>query len=223
MPDLDAVRAVISASQAHQPVDALDIGAALILLLEMRLELDCLEADVLDAALDSGLGLESLAAVFELPDPVLMRSRLEYLLARRELPRATAVESAPPRHPQESGPVRAAAQAARRAETAASRAESAARRRRELRESGRRADQTDAERAAARASEARIHAADAAERVATGLLRAAVALDGCAGKCMEGFGADGNPVLRKRAQEYTAAAQRYREMAAEYLDIGKRT
>lgn len=40
---------------------------------------------------------------------------------------------------------------------------------------------------------------------------------------MEGYSADGDPVLRKRAQEYTAAAQRYREMAAEYLDIGTRT
>lgn len=39
---------------------------------------------------------------------------------------------------------------------------------------------------------------------------------------MEGHSADGNPVLTKRAQEYTAAAVRYREMAAEYLDIGKR-
>lgn len=223
MPDLDAVRAVVAASQADKPVDALDIGAAVILLLEMRLELDCLEADVLDAALDSGLGFESLAAVLELPDPVLVRSRLEYLLARRELPRAAAVESAPPRHPRESGTTRAAAQAVRRAETAASRAESAARRRRELRDNQRSPNRTDAEIAAACASEARSHAADAAERVASGLLRAAVALDGCAEKCMEGYGADDNPVLRKRAREYTAAAQRYREMAAEYLDIGKRT
>lgn len=219
MPDLDAIHAVVAANQAHLPVDALDIGAGLILLLEMRLELDCLEADVLGAALDSGLALDSLAAVLELPDPVLMRSRLDYLLARRELPRPSA-QPAPPQNPQDGGPGRPA-QAARRAEQAAGRPQSAARRRQELRDGQRHADPANAQTAAARATEARIHAADAAERVANGLLRAAKALDGCAEKCLEGDGADRNPALRQRAQEYAAAAQRYREMAADYLDIGK--
>lgn len=93
MPDLDAVQAVISPHKANQPVEALDIGAALILVQEMRLEVDCLEAEVLAAALDSGLGLESLAAVLELPGPAAMLARLEYLRRPpvprdgRELPR----------------------------------------------------------------------------------------------------------------------------------------
>lgn len=228
MPDMDAVHAVISADQAHHRADALDIGAALILLLEMRLQLDCLEADVLDVALDSGLSPESLAAVLELPDPVLMRHRLEYLAARRELLRGTA-HSAPPRKSQkkqknlsDGSAARAAEQAARRAELASDRAASAARRREELRTGERPSGRADADKATARASEARIQASDAAERVASGLLRAADALEGCAEKSLAGDGAEQDPAIRQRAQAYASAAQRYREMATAYLDIGKR-
>lgn len=220
MPDLDAVQAVISPHKANQPVEALDIGAALILVQEMRLEVDCLEAEVLAAALDSGLGLESLAAVLELPGPAAMLARLEYIVARSELPRPDPRSATPEKSP-DSGVAKAGAQAARRAEQAAMRAASAARRREELRAGQRRASRADVDRAAARANEARIAAGDAAERVASGLLRAANALDGCAEKCLENEGADRDPVLSRRAQEYTSAARRYREMAASYLDIGK--
>lgn len=220
MPDLDAVQAVISPHKGNQPAEALDVGAALIIVQGMRLEIDCLEAEVLASALDSGLGLDSLAAVLELPDPAAMLARLEYMVARSELPRPDPQSATLGKSP-DSGVAKAGAQAARRAEQAAMRAASAARRREELRAGQRRASRADVDRAAARANEARIAASDAAERVASGLLRAANALDGCAEKCLENEGADRDPVLRRRAQEYASAARRYREMAASYLDIGK--
>jgi hypothetical protein len=231
LPDLAAVRAVISASQSRQRVDGPDIGAALVLLLELRLYLDCLEAEMLDLALDSGLDLGSLAAVLELPDPVAVRSRLKYLGHRRELPRAITAEPSSPLpdagqslspQPAESGAARAASRAGRRAESAASRAASAVRRIQELKDGQRGISRADADLAAARASEARIAAGDAAERVASGLLRAADTLDECAAKCTQGDDAYRDPALTQRAHEYSAAARRYRDIAASYLDIGHR-
>jgi hypothetical protein len=179
MPDLDAVNAVIGAARrSDRPVEALSIGAALVLLQSLRLELDVLEADVFGAALESGVGYDSLAAVLDLPDPDAAQTRERYLKVRRELPRAPA--PAPPRHgPLSYGP------------------------------------------AAATASEARVQAGDAAERVATGLLRAAIALDRCAARCEELRQSSGDPTFTQRAQEYSRAAQRYREMAESYTNIGK--
>lgn len=222
MPDFDAVNGVICAAQAEPSVDALSIGAALVLVQSLRLELDGLEADVFDAALASGMDHDSLAAVLDLPDAAAARRWQQYLEARRELPRAAA--SSPLRHdPVSHGAAEAAARAGRRADQAASRAVAAARRREELRKppSEARSRRADAEEAAARASEARVQAGDAAERVATGLLRAAVALDRCAARCEELWRNSGNPMLAQRAQEYSRAAQRYREMADSYSDIGK--
>lgn len=223
MPDVDAVNAVVgTARRSQRPVDALSIGAALVLLQSLRLELDVLEADVFDEALASGVGYDSLAAVLDLPDADAAQTREQYLKERRELPRAPA--PAPLRHePVSYGAADAAAQAGRRADQAASRAAAAARRREELRTTPRKArsQRADAEQAAARASEARVQAGDAAERVATGLLRAAVALDRCAARCEELRQSSGDPTFTQRAQEYSRAAQRYREMADSYTNIGK--
>lgn len=221
MPDGDAVGAVLSAHQAGQPVDALSIGAALVLLQSMRHELDCLEAGVFDVALASGLGDESLAAVLELPDAAAVRGRQKYLDARRELPRAPVPAQAA--NQARRGEADAAARAGRRAEHAASRAASAAGRREELRDlpQSPRSRRAAAERAAAHASEAKVQAAEAAERVAAGLLRAATALDRCAARYEEWERSTGGFSLGQRAEEYASAARRYREMAASYRDIGK--
>lgn len=223
MPDAEAVKAVIVANASGDGGDALDIGGALVLLHAMRLELDCLEADVFDAARASGLRNESLAAVMDLPDAAAVQDWEHWLSTRRELPRAPA----PGPSRDVPGPSHdAAARAGRRAGQAADRAAAAARRREQLRPDARPASagrRAEAERAAAYASEARVRANDAAERVALGLLRAASALDRCAARCQEWDStAGGDAQLRQRTEEYSDAAQRYRQMAAKYRDIGRR-
>lgn len=224
MPDLAAVGAVVSVHEAGRPVDALSVGAALVLLQSLRLEIDSLEASVFDAAAAGGLNFESVAAVLELPDADAAQGRGEYLRARRDLARA----SAPPagtlpetREARSVAAAQAAAQAGRRADEAAIRAAAAARRRDELRQSqrgmlGRRANP---EVAAIAAGEAKIQAGEAAERVASGLLRAATALDQCAARYEEWRGTTNDPKLRQLAEEYTNAARRYREIASRYRDI----
>jgi hypothetical protein len=89
MPDADAVHALVSAAANGDRVDALGIGASLVLTQAMRLDLDLLEADVLDAAQASGMSPESLAAVLELPSADQVEARHRMLAAKRELPRAT--------------------------------------------------------------------------------------------------------------------------------------
>jgi hypothetical protein len=224
MPDAEAVKAVITANASEDSVDALDIGAALVLLHAMRLELDCMEADVLDAARASGLGDESLAAVMDLPDTAAVGVWERWLDTRRKLP-TTAVVPVVPRQVIPEASRGAAARAGQRASQAADRAAAVARRGEQLRQNARPDSTTrraEAERAAAYASEARLQANDAAERVALGLLRAANALDRCAARCQEwDNSAEGNAQLRERAEEYSSAAQRYRQMAARYRDIGR--
>jgi len=216
--DTQAVNAVIDEHRTGRPVDALSIGMALVLVQSMRLELDCLETEVLDAALGSGMCYESLAAALDLPDGAAARRRKEYLDARRELPRTPGSPPQPAAHDL----AEAAAKAGRRAGEAASRARSAARRREELGAGlhGGQAGPAGAERAATRASEARQHLSDATERVAAGLLRAASALDKAAAKYLAIDGGAGDALLGRKAQDCTDAARRYREMAARYLDIG---
>src|SRR5215471_3794994 len=128
MPDADAVGALVSAAANGDQVDALGIGAALVLTQAMRLDLDLLEADVLDAAQASGISPESLAAVLELPDAGLVEARHRTLAAKRELPRATVepVTMTP------GSPREAADLAGRRASRATGRAAQAERRLEEL-------------------------------------------------------------------------------------------
>jgi hypothetical protein len=135
MPDMDAVRAVVAASAETPPAaDALDVAAALVTIQAMRLELDALEADALDAAQRAGVSTEAVAAALELPGAASVAARHEMLIARRNAPRARA-QQVPQEDPQSAA--RAAASAAaehagRRARQAASRAVQARRRREEL-------------------------------------------------------------------------------------------
>jgi hypothetical protein len=132
MPDGDAVRSVISAAGGEGHVDALDLAAALVVTQAMRLELDVLEAEVLDAAQASGVGCDAVAAMLDLPDGASAQARHRMLDAKRKLPQA-------PPHPGEQGaPLSdardAAARAGRRAESAAARAAAAKRRGKQLRD-----------------------------------------------------------------------------------------
>jgi hypothetical protein len=230
MSDADAIRAVVSAAADGDQVDALGIGAALVLTQAMRLDLDLLEADVLDAAQASGISPESLAAVLELRHAGLVEARHRTLAAKRELPRATVepVTTSP------GSPRGAADRAGRRASRATGRAAQAERRLEELARArtrvgtgalpGLASSPELAEQAAANADESRVNVKEATERVALGLLRAAEALERCAVLCEERYGEttahEDTEDLRQRAQEYALAARAYREMADHYRDIG---
>lgn len=225
MPDADAVRTVVATAAAEGGADVLDIGAALVIVQAMRLELDLLEADVFDAAEASGVADESVAAVLGLPDAAAAAARHQMLSAKRDLPRAVPEEPAPPPHAEKTR--EAAGRAVRRAASAASRATEAARRREELRR------ERDAlampppgsaspghlETASAHASEARINSRDANERVALALLRAADTLESSAQRYQEQSAAGGGEIkqLTERAMEYARTAGLYREMADYYL------
>lgn len=223
MSDLGAVGAVVAGYEAGQPVDALSVGAALVLIQSMRLELDSLEASVFDAAAAGKLNFESLAAILELPDADAAESRGEYLRARRNLVRASLQ---PPEMPLKSREERSAAAlqaaelAGRRADEAAIRAAAAACRRDALKAQGMaRGRRAMPERAAIAASEAKIQASEAAERVAAGLLRAAAALEQCAARYEHWRSNTNDPKLSQLAKEYMSAARRYREIASRYQDI----
>jgi len=134
MPDMDAVRAVVSASADTAPADALDIAAALVTVQAMRLELDALEADVLDAGQQAGVSAEAVAAALELPDAASVAARHKMLISRRNVPRARAQQGTQ-EDPQSAARVAASAAAEHagwRARQAASRAVEARRRREEL-------------------------------------------------------------------------------------------
>jgi hypothetical protein len=76
--DLRAIHAVIdsAAGNAVRPADVLDVGAALVVLCDLRLHLDGLEADLLDAAQQVGLGWDVIAAIIGIPaDEVQHRHR----------------------------------------------------------------------------------------------------------------------------------------------------
>jgi hypothetical protein len=85
--DIQAINAVIDAARgdAERPADALDIGAALVVLCDLRLYLDGLEADLLDAAQPAGLGWDVIAAIIGIPADEVQR-RHQALRARRNLP-----------------------------------------------------------------------------------------------------------------------------------------
>jgi hypothetical protein len=77
---IDAAR-----GDAERPVDALDIGASLVVLCDLRLYLDGLEADLLDAAGPAGLGWDVIAAIIGIPADEARR-RHHALRARRVSP-----------------------------------------------------------------------------------------------------------------------------------------
>lgn len=128
MADGAAVRAVVAAQAAGHRLDTLDIGAALVVVQAMRLDLDLLEAAVMDAAEEAGVTADSMAAVLDLPDAAAVDDRRQLLSTRRKVPRTSTATS--PRQP----PGEAAARAGRRAKQAADRAGEARRRREQLRQ-----------------------------------------------------------------------------------------
>jgi hypothetical protein len=67
--DIRAIRAVIDSARddAVRPADVLDVGAALVVLCDLRLYLDGLEADLLDAAQRVDLGWDVIAAIIGIP------------------------------------------------------------------------------------------------------------------------------------------------------------
>ena len=222
VPDLDAIRSVIEAASSGQ-AEALDIGAGLVLLQAVRLEVDRLEHDVFEGAHAMGMGDEAVAAVLDLPDAAAASKRRRWLKGRRALPYA---DIASPGRSGLSGSAEAAKRAGRRASEAADRAAEAGRRRDQLSQPTvtPRSSRQQVERAAANAGEARVLADEAAERVALGLLRAAAALDRCAAGCEENLNIDGAgaPELRRKADEYHQASVRYREMAERYRSIDQK-
>jgi hypothetical protein len=220
LPDADAVRAVI---EAGAKAEALDIGAALVLVQATRLDLDRAEYDLFEAAEAMGMQHEAIAAVLDLPDSAAAGKRQRWLRARSELPHAEAGVSPAAHPPGTHG--EAAARARRRAQQARSRAAEAAGRKRQLNRRARGMDSAawreNAERTAGHASEARVLAGEAAESAMLGLLRAADAMDRCAAAYQQVAGAradDGQ--ARRKAEEYYRTASRYRELASSYRDTG---
>jgi hypothetical protein len=85
IPDLDAIKSVTEAMASGQ-AEALDIGAALVLVQAARLALDRLEYQIFEGAQVMGMQHEALAAVLELPDAAAAAKRHRWLKARRALP-----------------------------------------------------------------------------------------------------------------------------------------
>jgi hypothetical protein len=85
--DIRAIHSVIGSvgDDAVRPADALDVGAALVVLCELRLDLDGLEADLLDAAQRVDLGWDVVAAILGIPADEARR-RHRALRARRGSP-----------------------------------------------------------------------------------------------------------------------------------------
>jgi hypothetical protein len=67
--DIRAIQAVIDSvgDDAVRPADVLDVGAALVVLCDLRLYLDGLEADLLDAAQRMDLSWDVVAAIIGIP------------------------------------------------------------------------------------------------------------------------------------------------------------
>jgi hypothetical protein len=223
VPDLDAIRSVIDATSSGR-AEALDIGAGLVLLQAVRLEVDRLEHDVFEGAHAMGMGEEAIAAVLDLPDAAAASKRRRWLKGRRALPYADIASSGSSGL---SGSAETAKRTGRRASEAADRAAEAAQRRDQFSQptTRPRSSRQQVEPAAANAGEAPVLADEAAERVAPGLLRAADALDRCAAGCEENVNIDGaaGPQLRRKADDYHQAAVRYREMAGRYRTTSLRT
>jgi hypothetical protein len=85
--DIHAINALLLAARGRgvHPPDALDIGAGLVVLCDLRLRLDGLEADLLDAAQQVGLGWDVIAAIIGIPADEAQR-RHRALRSRRETP-----------------------------------------------------------------------------------------------------------------------------------------
>jgi len=85
--DIRAIQAVLDSVNdgAVRPADVLDVGAALAVLCDLRVYLDGLEADLLDAAQQVDLGWDVVAAIIGIPADEAER-RHRALRAQRESP-----------------------------------------------------------------------------------------------------------------------------------------
>jgi hypothetical protein len=83
--DIRAIHSVIASARddAVCPADVLDVGAALVVVSDLRLYLDGLEADLLDAADRVDLGWDVIAAIIGIPADEARR-RHRALRARRD-------------------------------------------------------------------------------------------------------------------------------------------
>jgi hypothetical protein len=208
IPDAAVISLVADAAMAGL-AGPLDLGAALVLIQVGRLRLDGLEHEIFQGPHVAGIRRDALAAILGFPD---------------DLPDGAGdgARAGDGAGAGAGAAAQAAARASRRATRAAERAAEAARRRGQLNEpdptgDGSRSDH--AERATARAREARRLADEAAGRVSLSLVHAAAALDRYAARCAElsaGADPDTARLLGRQAQEYRRAAVSYREMAARY-------
>jgi hypothetical protein len=113
MHNLDAVARVLDTdhrpeAEAADGVSAMDIGAAFLVLMAARSDVDRLEAGLFDRALAAGVGYEQLAAVLGLDDADIVRER------HRRLRKQAGPGAAGPK-PKNGGPARGQAAAARHA------------------------------------------------------------------------------------------------------------
>ena len=99
MHDLDAVEHVLRAAHSGE-ADAEDLAAALIASEAARLDLDRIQADLLDSALQAGLTWDQIASTMELNDAATAQRRHQELNRRRQTP--TAAVSTPQQHPSQN-------------------------------------------------------------------------------------------------------------------------
>ena len=85
--DLRGIHAVLLACRgaAPAPADAVDVGAGLVVLCDLRVHLDQLESDLLEAAQQAGLGWDIIAAILGIPADEAQR-RHDALRARQVPP-----------------------------------------------------------------------------------------------------------------------------------------
>ncbi|MFG2001173.1 hypothetical protein ACGFNU_18710 [Spirillospora sp. NPDC048911] len=145
MHDLDAITQVLKAArgddtdtaqgsqeESEDPpeADAMDVGAALLLLAAVRLDVDKLEAGLFDRALELGMNYEQIASTLDLRDAEAARRRHKSLNRRARVP---ADEVEPVQFGGTDERVARGSAAAQRAAEAAARTEQLERRRRDLR------------------------------------------------------------------------------------------
>jgi hypothetical protein len=119
LPDIDALTRVITAAHTTTnnhtttgpagkggPPAAIDLGAALVVLLAIRLDIDRLEVELLQTARDSGMQWTTIADILGLPEPTTAEHRYEKLRPRLDAP-VDHVRPSPPltvRRPRRTAP-----------------------------------------------------------------------------------------------------------------------
>lgn len=86
MPDREAITKVLHAAAQGADLSAEDLAAALIVSGAVRLDLDRLEADLLDAAVQYGMDWGQIASILDLSDADTARRHYHHLAVRRRQP-----------------------------------------------------------------------------------------------------------------------------------------